>query len=82
MNEEKPIKNKYIYNSFTSKDGDIIHSLDGKFHSWDSPAWTLPDGTKRYFLYGFEKSQDEWKEAKRELKGIPPTKNPQYDSTI
>jgi hypothetical protein len=82
MIEEKVIKNKYNYQHFRSRNGDEIFALDGKFHSWDHPAWTMPDGTKRYFLNGFEKTKDEWKEAKRELKGVPPTKNPAYDSSM
>lgn len=54
-------------------DGTIVHYWDGKMHNWDGPA-LIPEGNYRkreYYLYGFQMTQDEWKEAKRSGEGLP-----------
>ena len=49
-------------------DGTIAHYWDNKLHNWDGPA-LIPQGNKRlreYYIYGIQKTEDEWKEAKRD----------------
>jgi hypothetical protein len=65
-----------------SPDGTIVYIWDNKLHNWDGPA-RIPEGDMRkreYFLYGFQYTEDEWKERKREWKGIPWYKDPRYNS--
>jgi hypothetical protein len=63
-----------------SPDGTIAYYWDGKLHNWEGPA-LIPEGNNRlreYYLYGFRKTEDEWKEAKRSGHGLPWYKNPAY----
>ena len=63
-------------------DGTILHEWDGKLHSWDGPA-LIPEGDKRkreYYLYGIQKTRDEWMELRKDRNGVPPDKNPQVQS--
>ena len=64
-------------------DGTIAHYWDNKLHNWNGPAIKYPREFKtkpKYFLYGFEKTRDEWIEARRDRNGVPPDKNPQVKS--
>jgi len=59
------------------EDGTIAYSWDGKLHNWDGPA-LIPQGNKKlseYYLYGFQKTKDEWKEMRSQREGIPFYKN-------
>lgn len=54
-------------------DGTIGYSWDGKLHNWEGPA-LIPQGNmrkKKYFLYGFEKTKDEWQEMRSQREGLP-----------
>ena len=59
-------------------DGTILHHWDGKLHNWEGPA-LIPQGVRRlreYYLYGIRLTEEEWKERKRDRKGVPWYKNP------
>ena len=61
-------------------DGTIAHYWDGKLHNWEGPA-LIPQGNNRlreYYIYGIQKTEEEWKEAKRDGNGFPWYKNPAY----
>jgi len=63
-----------------TSDGTIAYYWDGKLHNWEGPA-LIPEGNNRlreYYLYGFKKTEDEWKEAKKSGHGLPWYKNPAY----
>ena len=67
----------------TKADGTIAYVWNGKLHSWDGPA-LIPEGDNRkreYYLHGFQKTEDEWKEAKRDREGLPWYKNPSMRGT-
>lgn len=54
-------------------DGTIAFSWDGKLHNWDGPA-LIPQGNtrkKEYWLYGFQKTKDEWQEMRSQREGLP-----------
>ena len=58
-------------------DGTIAYAWDGKLHNWDGPA-LLPEGNEKkaeYYLYGFQKTKEEWKEMRSQREGIPFYKN-------
>ena len=61
-------------------DGTIIYSLNGKFHNWDDAAVIYPNGKKEYWIFGFQYTKDEFIDRKREEKGVPPAKDPKYDT--
>ena len=61
-----------------TEDGTIMRVWDGKLHSWDHPA-LIPQGVKRlreYYLYGILHTEEEWKEKRRDITGLPCYKNP------
>lgn len=67
---------------YRSPDGTIRVVWDGKLHSWDGPA-LIPEGNMRYrkyFIYGFEYNEEEWKQAKRDWNGIPWYKDPRFNA--
>jgi hypothetical protein len=72
MKKENPLKSTKI----TTSDKTMI-LFDSRLHSWDGPAIKYKDPKKKdeYYLYGFKKTKDEWKEAKRDWEGLPPDKN-------
>ena len=61
-------------------DGTIVHVLNGKLHNWDDAAVIHPDGKKEWWIFGFQYTKDEFLDRKREEKGIPPAKDPKYDT--
>ena len=63
-------------------DGTIVYLLGNKLHNWEDAAVINPNGKKEYWLFGFEYSKDEFLDRKRDSNGIPPAKNPKYDSTF
>jgi hypothetical protein len=63
-------------------DGTIIYYLDGKLHNWDDAAVILPNGKKEYWLFGFQYTKDEFMDRKRDVNGIPPAKDPKYDTRL
>ena len=65
-------------------DGTIAYTWDGKLHNWDGPA-LLPEGNEKkaeYYLYGMQKTEEEWKEMRRQREGIPFYKNQSMKSQL
>jgi hypothetical protein len=61
-------------------DGTIAYYWDNKLHNWEGPA-LIPSGNMRlreYYLYGIQKTEEEWKEAKRSGQGLPWYKDPRF----
>jgi hypothetical protein len=67
---------------FKKPDGTIVHVLDGKVHNWDDAAIIHPNGKKEYWLFGFQYTKDEFLDRKRDSNGIPPAKDPKYDTRL
>jgi len=61
-------------------EGTIAYYWDGKLHNWEGPA-LIPEGDNRkreYYIYGMQYSEEEWKERKRDGKGLPWYKDPRF----
>ena len=61
-------------------EGTIVYYWDGKLHNWEGPA-LIPEGDNRkreYYIYGIQYSEDEWKDRKRDGKGLPWFKDPRF----
>ena len=61
-------------------EGTIAYYWDGKLHNWEGPA-LIPEGDNRkreYYIYGIQYSEDEWKDRKRDGKGLPWFKDPRF----
>jgi hypothetical protein len=59
------------------EDGTIAYTWDGKLHNWDGPA-LIPEGNEKkaeYYLYGLQKTLEDWNELRRQREGIPFYKN-------
>jgi hypothetical protein len=59
------------------EDGTIAYTWDNKLHNWDGYA-LIPEGNEKkgeYYLYGFQKTKEEWKEMRSQREGIPFYKN-------
>ena len=63
-------------------DGKIVYHLDGKLHNWEEPAVIHPDGKKEYWLFGYQYTKDEFMDRKRDSNGVPPAKDPKYDTRL
>lgn len=63
-------------------DGTIMYMLEGKLHNWEEPAVIHPNGKKEYWLFGYQYSKDEFMDRKRDTNGIPPAKDPKYDTRL
>jgi hypothetical protein len=66
------------------EDGTIAYTWDGKLHNWEGPA-LLPEGKSKkaeYYLYGFQKTKEEWKELRSQREGIPFYKNQSMKSQL
>ena len=63
-------------------DGRIVYYLNGKLHNWEDAAVVHPNGKKEYWLFGFEYTKDEWLDRKRDTNGIPPAKDPRFDTRL
>ena len=58
-------------------DGTIAYVWDGKLHNWEGPA-LIPEGNSRkkeYYLYGMQKTLEDWKEMRKQREGLPYYKN-------
>jgi len=65
-----------------SADGTVVHLWGNKLHNWDGPA-RIPEGNmkkREYFLYGLQYSEEDWKDRKRSLKGVPWYKDPRFNA--
>jgi len=70
-------KDDFKSRTIKSPDGITRIIFDNKLHSWDLPALTYPKEMKKkdeYYLYGIQKTKDEWLEARRDRNGEPPEK--------
>ena len=59
-------------------DGTIAYLWDNKLHNWDGPAY-IPQGDIKkaeYYLYGIQKTKDEYLEAIKQQSGLPWFKQP------
>jgi hypothetical protein len=68
----------------TKPDGTVAYTWDGKLHNWDGPA-LLPEGKRKnaeYYLYGMQKTKEEWNEMKSQREGIPFYKNQSMKSQL
>ena len=83
IDEQNRIRGKETFpktKRLKAPDGTIAYYWDNKLHNWEGPA-LIPEGNNRlreYYLYGIKKTEDEWKEAKRDGNGLPWYKNPAY----
>ena len=67
----------------TKADGTIAYVWNNKLHNWDGPA-LIPEGDNRkreYYIHGIQKTEEEWKEARRDREGLPWYKNPSLRGT-
>ena len=58
-------------------DGTVAYVWDVKLHNWEGPA-LIPEGNSRkkeYYLYGMQKTLEEWKEMRKQREGLPYYKN-------
>lgn len=78
MAKQRPYETK----RYRKPDGTIVWLFDGKLHNWDEPAVVHPNGKKEYWLYGFQYTKEEWADRKRDTNGIPPAKDPKYDTRL
>lgn len=67
----------------TKADGTIAYIWDNNLHNWDGPA-LIPEGNMRkreYYLYGIPKTEEQWKEARKDREGLPWYKKPSVTGT-
>ena len=67
----------------TKADGTIAYVWNNKLHNWDGPA-LIPEGDNRkreYYIHGIQKTEEEWKEVRRDREGLPWYKNPSLRGT-
>lgn len=79
----KKVKEDWSTRSITTPDGITISFFNNKLHNWNGPAIKYKDGSKRkaeYYLYGIQRTKDDWIEFRRDRSGVPPDKNPQVQS--
>ena len=51
--------------------------------NWNGPALKYPSSYKQkaeYYLYGIQRTRDEWMELRKDRSGVAPDKNPQVQS--
>jgi hypothetical protein len=79
----KKVKEDWSTRTITTPDGITISFFNNKLHNWNGPAIKYKDGSKRkaeYYLYGLQRTKDDWIEFRRDRSGVPPDKNPQVQS--
>jgi hypothetical protein len=79
----KKVKEDWSTRTITTPDGITISFFNNKLHNWNGPAVKYKDGSKRkaeYYLYGIQRTKDDWIEFRRDRSGVPPDKNPQVQS--
>ena len=79
----KKVKEDWSTRSITTPDGITISFFNNKLHNWNGPAIKYKDDSKRkaeYYLYGIQRTKDDWLEFRRDRSGVPPDKNPQVQS--
>ena len=78
-------KEDYKTRIIKSPDGIIRSIFDGKLHSITEAAIQYPKEMKlknEYYLYGIQYTKDDWQEVKREMIGVPPSKNPTFKNVL
>jgi hypothetical protein len=63
-------------------DGTVVYVWNGKLHNWDDVAVIHPDGKKEYWLFGFQYTKDQWMDRKRDVNGVPPAKDPKFETRL
>jgi hypothetical protein len=63
-------------------DGTTVYMLNNKLHNWEDAAVIHPDGKKEYWLFGFQYTKDQFIDRKRDVNGVPPSKDPKYDTRL
>jgi len=76
MSKLEPVKR------LKTADGTVMYYLDGKLHNWDDAAVIHPNGKKEYWMFGYQYTKDEFADRKRDTNGIPPAKDPRYDTRL
>ena len=79
----RKVKEDWSTRTITTPDGITISFFNNKLHNWNGPAIKYKDGSKRkaeYYLYGLQRTKDDWIEFRRDRSGVPPDKNPQVQS--
>ena len=79
----RKVKEDWSTRSITTPEGIKITFFNNKLHNWNGPAVVYNDGSRRkseYYLYGIQRTRDEWMEFRRDRNGVPPDKNPQVQS--
>jgi len=79
----RKVKEDFSTRTITTPEGITITFFNKKFHNWNGPAIRYNDGSKRkpeYYLYGIQRTKEEWIEFRRDRNGVPPDKNPQVQS--
>ncbi len=79
----RKVKEDWSTRTITTPDGITISFFNNKLHNWNGPAVKYKDGSKRkaeYYLYGIQRTKDDWLEFRRDRSGVPPDKNPQVQS--
>ena len=79
----RKVKEDWSTRTITTPDGITISFFNNKLHNWNGPAIKYKDGSKRkaeYYLYGIQRTKDDWIEFRRDRSGVPPDKNPQVQS--
>ena len=75
--------NNYTTKTLTTPEGIKISYFDNKLHSWNIAAIRYTKEMKKkdeYYLYGLQKTKEEWIEFRQGRHGVPPDKNPQVSS--
>jgi hypothetical protein len=76
----KAQKTSFETKRYKKPDGTIVYLWQGKLHNWDDAALITPEGKKEYWLFGYQFTKDQWTERKRDVNGIPPAKDPKFET--
>ena len=63
-------------------DGTVVYVWNNKLHNWDDAALIHPDGKKEYYLFGFQYTKDQWLDRKKDVNGVPPAKDPKFETRL
>ena len=63
-------------------DGTIAWVWEGKLHNMEEAALIHPNGKKEYWMFGYQYTKDEFMDRKRDTNGVPPAKDPKYDTRL
>jgi hypothetical protein len=66
-------------------DGRVVYYCNGKLHNWDGPAIKYPKGSgqkEEYYIHGIQYTKETWAETKRDFNGVPPAKDPKFQTRM